>query len=386
MSQISGTLQFCSICLARFSNISDPLISENDRVSYTVEKLKDNPSQVSLIPSPQDSCYLCNGIFLKMDKIYAALHEELNDVEYSTFLLGARTSPEQDQIEKTVSECLGYKVEPLSKEFKREFGKYLEKRDGKTVSFDEPDLLVLFDLRYFSFDLQIRPVFVYGTYTKIKRGIPQTRWIHRKDVDDSVETQIGDCLNSITMGSECHLHGAGREDVDVLMLGNGREFIIESEKPRKRKFDLKELEKCVNEVSDSIRIGNLRTSNRKEVVSLKDSTFDKTYRATISSALPFNGKKLENAVLYLSGKDIYQRTPLRVTGSRSDLVRTRRIVSLKLDSVAGSVASITVRAQAGTYIKEMIHGDEGRTKPSLAEIYGEDIGVKELDVIWIHRE
>lgn len=385
MYQPSTNLKLCSRCFARFSGITDPSISLEERSRVTFENLMDRSGPISVDSVHSSSCSLCGGILDDLDRLYAALEPDLNRFEFQSFLLGARTTPEQDAIENDLGVILEVKVDKLSKEFKREFGKYLEKKTGKNVSFDDPDVIILFEFQHLSFKLQIKPIFVYGTYRKIARGIPQTRWIHRKDLDDSIETQIGECLTPLTGGLEFHLHGAGREDVDVLMLGNGREFIIESEKPRRRSFELKNLENCVNESSPTVRIENLRFASRKDVIKLKDTTYDKTYRATIISTSPIIRERLENAVLNLSGKDIYQRTPLRVTGSRSDLVRTRRIVSLKLDSVSGNEANITIRAQAGTYIKEMIHGDRGRTNPSLAELYGEEVQVKELDVIWIHR-
>ncbi|EQD50119.1 pseudouridylate synthase, partial [mine drainage metagenome] len=80
-----------------------------------------------------------------------------------------------------------------------------------------------------------------------------------------------------------------------------------------------------------------------------------------------------------------QRTPLRVTESRSDAIRERRILDAKLLSVDGSIATVEITAEAGTYIKELVNGDLGRTKGSLTEIYGKSLKVIELDVVKIHR-
>jgi tRNA pseudouridine synthase 10 len=40
-------------------------------------------------------------------------------------------------------------------------------------------------------------------------------------------------------------------------------------------------------------------------------------------------------------------------------------------------------ADAGTYIKELMHGDQGRTEPNVAGIVGVPCQVLELDVIRI---
>ena len=44
-----------------------------------------------------------------------------------------------------------------------------------------------------------------------------------------------------------------------------------------------------------------------------------------------------------------------------------------------------IKTEAGTYIKELISGDNGRTKPSFAEILENPCICKELDVIAIHE-
>lgn len=48
-------------------------------------------------------------------------------------------------------------------------------------------------------------------------------------------------------------------------------------------------------------------------------------------------------------------------------------------------ATIQICAEAGTYIKELVNGDCGRTNPSLTSLYGEKLRVKSLDVIYINR-
>ncbi|MHB8561718.1 MAG: tRNA pseudouridine(54/55) synthase Pus10, partial [Thermoplasmataceae archaeon] len=85
------------------------------------------------------------------------------------------------------------------------------------------------------------------------------------------------------------------------------------------------------------------------------------------------------------GKVIYQRTPLRVSGSRSDLVRKRTVLDMILDTCNESSGELEVTAESGTYIKELINGDNGRTVPSLSSVYGSDLRVIELDVVRINR-
>lgn len=42
---------------------------------------------------------------------------------------------------------------------------------------------------------------------------------------------------------------------------------------------------------------------------------------------------------------------------------------------------IDIQTQAGTYVKELVHGEFGRTVPSLASIIGQKIDILALDVM-----
>jgi tRNA pseudouridine synthase 10 len=45
-----------------------------------------------------------------------------------------------------------------------------------------------------------------------------------------------------------------------------------------------------------------------------------------------------------------------------------------------------VTGEAGLYIKELISGDSGRTKPSLSEILGKSACVSSLDVVQVEMK
>lgn len=44
------------------------------------------------------------------------------------------------------------------------------------------------------------------------------------------------------------------------------------------------------------------------------------------------------------------------------------------------VIVLDIATQAGTYVKELIHGDFGRTSPSISSIIGQEIDIIALDV------
>ena len=74
------------------------------------------------------------------------------------------------------------------------------------------------------------------------------------------------------------------------MLGNGREFVIESVDPKKRKIDLDSLQSTINNSSDSISVSDLRFVDKKDVIRIKSSAYNKSYRAKIISPEPIDSE------------------------------------------------------------------------------------------------
>jgi len=68
---------------------------------------------------------------------------------------------------------------------------------------------------------------------------------------------------------------------------------------------------------------------------------------------------------------------------RADLTRIRRVHSVSFESCENSSLVLDIWAQAGTYIKEFIHGDNGRTTPSVSSILNCDCKCAQLDVMGV---
>ncbi|CAK9294087.1 unnamed protein product [Gordionus sp. m RMFG-2023] len=81
---------------------------------------------------------------------------------------------------------------------------------------------------------------------------------------------------------------------------------------------------------------------------------------------------------------VYQKTPLRVLHRRSLLNRPKSLYQLDAQFIHPQYFILDLICQAGFYVKEFIHGDFGRTKPSLTSIFGQQIHILELDVTQIH--
>ncbi|MFW5928171.1 MAG: tRNA pseudouridine(54/55) synthase Pus10, partial [Thermoplasmatota archaeon] len=347
------------------------------------------------IPEEPEVCSVCGNIFDELDKFSDIIIEELDDIEFNTFLIGSRNDPEIYEKEEQLWTELNLTTgESIKHELNREIGKLVLKKTGKDVDLEKPDVKAIIDTRFDTVEVEIAPLFIYGRYKKLSRKIPQTEWICKKcrgkgcehcDFEGkmyptSVEEIIGEELKEMIFGEDFTLHGMGREDIDAMMLGSGRPFVIEISNPLERDVDLEELKSRVNE-SDKVKIDNLRITDRDRVVDIKQGQIDKTYRVKVTFEEPIKRAKLKKVVEELRGAKISQRTPSRVSHRRADKVRKRIVKDIELETVDGDTASIKLKCEAGTYVKEFIHGDEGRTEPSLSTELGLDCVVEELDVI-----
>lgn len=342
-------------------------------------------------------CWLCNGITAETEiKNFASLVvKALSSYEYDTFLIGCKIDEEMERKEEliTTKHC-----EPLKREINREVGKHVLQHTGKKPEFIHPDIVAVVDTMYNTISLEISPIFLYGRYTKLVRGIPQTKWFCRKCrgngcdycnhtgkmYEESIEELVA-CRPLEIFQAKCEsFHGAGREDIDVLMLGDGRPFVLEIIEPKKRHLDLENVLREINEhARDKVLVSNLRYTIRDEVQRLKSAQYTKTYRIKIT----FDEKgKINEAVSALSDTIVKQRTPTRVAHRRADKIRCRKILEIKIEELQLHHATLLVKTESGTYIKELVTGDCGKTVPSLSELAGVAYDVDALDVIEVGDE
>ncbi|KXJ72497.1 hypothetical protein RP20_CCG017875 [Aedes albopictus] len=235
-------------------------------------------------------------------------------------------------------------------------------------------------------------VFLAGRYNKISRELSQTPWVieGKRKMENSVQEimtavvapYFGVPADSLIFSS------SGREDVDVRCLGEGRPFVLEipgSFKDFLEESAAEDMEKAVDK-SEQVSVKDLQLVDREELTHIKHGEENKRkfYRALCVLDCPVTLEVLKS----LNIADpfvIEQWTPLRVLHRRPLLPRPRTIHSVKAFACRNNERAIVVDVvtQAGTYIKELVHGDFGRTKPSLRSIIGQPIDIHALDVMAI---
>lgn len=346
-----------------------------------------------------EACKICKGITSRIELYSSLASEKLQAWEYRTFLIGTKVEPEVMAAEEEVWRAAQRTGEPIKKELNREIGKAVSLKTGREPDFTEPDITVIVDTRYDFARAEVHSLYLYGRYRKLVRGIPQTRWLctrcegrgceyceeEGKMYPESVEELIGKQFLDASGAKDFRLHGMGREDIDARMLGNGRPFILELLTPKKRKLDLAEMERRVNSNADGkVEIQALSFAHCADVERIKSSRFDKSYRVEVACDGGIEG--IDDAVKALTGAELKQRTPTRVSHRRADLIRERRVVDARVLDIGEGKAFIMFRVNAGTYVKELVTGDGGRTVPSLAALLGRRCDVVALDVTEIHDD
>ena len=346
-------------------------------------------------------CGLCLGNLPRVEQWAERALAELEGIEFKKFVVGSHLPDFLKKQEGELQERYGLEqAGTLKHDLNREVGKRLEaalqaRGIEAEVDLRRPEVAVLLDLVWDRVELEITPLFIYGRYRKLVRGIPQTHWPCRrpgphcrkgKIYPESVEELISPPLLEAARGSSSAFHGAGREDIDALMLGRGRPFVVEIRGPRVRGLDLQALEEEINRsVVGKVEVQGLKFTERERVERLKAARAEKLYRAKVEFARPLSAARLKRALEGLVGP-IAQRTPQRVAHRRADRVRTRQVHKIEGELLSEREALIEVRCAGGLYVKELISGDGGRTEPSLAGLLEVPAKVRELDVLEVFAD
>lgn len=353
--------------------------------------------------SGEGLCPLCGGLMGRLEDLVNLVAKSAEGVEFSTFQIGTRVAEDLKEREEALWRKYSLEApEPIGREINREVGRMFSEITGKEFSRERPEVVFILDVELFGVERVISPLFIKGRYRKLERGIPQTRWPHRecggrgcekcnytgKQYPTSVEEIIGEVMKEASQATNYKLHGMGREDVDALMLGRGRPFVMELSSPLRRNLDLRALEKEINRRAEGVvEVEELQYACREDVRRFKEVRGHKTYRVRIRSlGGELDEEKLKKVLSLLPSSPIRQRTPERVRYRRADRVRVRRVYKAALEELEGSEATITFVAEGGLYIKELVHGDGGGTTPSLSSELGVPLEVLQLDVLDVAEE
>ncbi len=391
VKQVMNHQPLCDYCLGRY-------VRKKGSAQDTAETGERIRKQLGICKKvPPSECWLCEGLLDEIPHFASLLIDELSSYEFDSFLLGAKI--EEGILEKEqrlISQLKVSAEDQLKLELNRRIGTLVENSLKKEVCFNAPEIMAILDTQFDVITLQIKSLYLYGRYKKLQRGIPQTKWYcpicrgHgcRKCsytgtlYDTSVEELVSYHALQVTNGTDAVFHGSGREDIDARMLGTGRPFILEIKNPQIRTFSVKDYERNTNSYAKGrVEIHKVKFTKKSDISRLKSLDAKKQYQITISGEHTFDGEKLKEQALLLQGSTIQQYTPTRVAHRRADKLRKRKIYHCQVTTVKGTQATLILETESGTYIKELISGDNGRTTPNLSDLIGFPCKVETLDVL-----
>jgi tRNA pseudouridine synthase 10 len=388
--------KICKHCLGRKLSKTIEGTNNIERADKVCEELDINLDDVD--------CVICDNLFDKLDEdLYKKIDDKINQlgIEFETFLVGSQIDKDIQKRDEEFSEKFDLTVETIKKEVNRLIGLGIWERYDKEAEFERQDIVFNIDLtKKPKVRIQINPLYIEGRYNKYKRGIPQTKWpctkckgrgceecnFTGKQYPESVEELISEHFLKLTKGREAKFHGAGREDIDVLMLGSGRPFVLEIKEPKIRNLDLAKLEQEINEINEGkTAYHDLKLCERPRKAEIKQSSPDtyKVYSAIVKCDEAFDENKLEELTKL---NEINQQTPLRVLRRRTDMVRVKHVLGLSYEVIDDRTFSMKIKTEGGLYIKELISGDEGRSNPNVSEILGVNAICEQLDVIEVSEK
>ena len=345
--------------------------------------------------SDERSCFICQGLSRLLPSLVKSAVQQSSSFEWGTFSVS--TSFPRSVLargEKVADSFAPGEFSALKNSTNAAAIAAISSETGKKNSQRFADAIFSLDFISKTSKALPTPVYIFGHYQKLSRKHCQSRW-HCSECGGkgcpscggsgqnypSVEEEIGRVLQPLFGASAATLHASGREDVDVRMLGNGRPFVMELKNPKKREADLKAAE-ALFASNPSVRALGLRTALPTFIDAVCNSHFEKEYSALVSADRPLTKQDAAKAES-MSGTMLFQETPNRVLGRRADLERRRKVLRVSATAEKGGKLRLHIRAEAGTYIKELIHGDGGRTKPSLSSLLGCRTACEELDVVRI---
>ncbi len=393
LKSLLATYKLCNRCLGRQfyyaclwipTEIKGKIVKEIADFT-TVEEEKD--------------CYICGGLIYQLESIGERILDKLGEYEFESFKIGtifpADVLEREDEIRSLI-----YPIDAAS--IKVEFNQYLDSfvhsKTKAVINNRDPDVKITVNIPYDAIYVEVKPIVIAGRYLKYERNIPQTSWACRhckgigceacnwtgKEYGTSIEDLLINIILPYFEGERAILHAGGREDVDVRVLGSGRPFALEIITPKKRNVDLEKVEKDLNEKYEGvIEVKGLRYVDKSYIGKVKSEMEKavKTYLALVKSDDPIDDVAIGKVVKRLKGALIHQRTPRRVAHRRVDRVRLKRIYDISIQRVSENMFKMTVKCEGGTYVKELITGDDGRTKPSVSGILGLKVECIQLDVI-----
>jgi len=197
----------------------------------------------------QGECFICGGFFERIDDVAKSVAEALSVYEFESFSIGLSAPSEWVEREDLIrSEFKLQGRRNVKSDASHKLVSKLAKLLKKPINRLKPDVVAVLDVASGAVKVDARSIFLFGRYTKSRRGLPQKqprceicrgRGCPECDYTGkikglSVEHLINQYLLKILQGAKTTFRWFGGEDERSLVLGAGRPFYVEVHNPKKR--------------------------------------------------------------------------------------------------------------------------------------------------------
>ena len=346
-------------------------------------------------------CHLCKGKLEEIEPLTEEIIHELAKFRFKTFLVGIKIPStilnEEDEIRSKLGIIWG---EEIRNEFSREIGKTISRKSEKVVDHRNPEVSIFVDPFKNRFQVRVNPVYLIGRYVKLEKGIRQL--IRRcktcngigcpdcngkgKTSDNSIEEMLSEPVQYMMSCNEIIFRPVGREDIDTIVLGGGRPFIMEVRGAKEIPSDLDFLRQLINRLgSGKIEVTELTRTTREKAQKL--TTRNQTtvsYRVTAKLKNEITTENLERLEREFSKVLISQY----VHGERSRRRRRRQkyIYETSTRRLAPDQIELIIKCQGGIRIRDLISGVEFKTEPAMANILDTDASEIQIEVLDVRLE
>lgn len=363
---ISTDYRLCDVCLGRLY-AKKMAVSSNDRLGKKLQ---------TLLKTKATKCYICKNLLENLQYPLKAIIEATSDMQFSTFVIGATIKPsliDRDDFIKSKFKLRG--IDGIKTSITKELSKKFSKKTRSKIDFNSPDVTITFNFKDNTCDVKSKPVFVFGKYTKEKRGLEQKQKscsncrgkgcvvceFHGIGNFESVEGSIAKILYQKFSSPKVKISWIGGEDKDSLVLGRGRPFFAKILNPKKRKLKFPSKIKV-----KEITIHNLRIIDKVPSGPLQ---FISKIEITVLTKKPIDTKLLKSLKkITKSPVVIYEKF-----GRRNE----KFIHNLKYKKTSQNSFSLTIKTDGGLPVKHFVNGQN--VFPNLSDLLDNQCTCKKFD-------
>jgi tRNA pseudouridine synthase 10 len=337
-------------------------------------------SQIGISISTQESvteCYICRGLWNKMDSIASEVHFSSRMHDFRSFLIGLvlpwQICENEDQIRAS---CKIRGRESIKTALTRVIRQRFAKLSGKRLETNNPDVVIIItvqDKNYVDLGITVRSrsLTLGGVYVKKSRDVPlyESRLsIYPKKKVSSFEEVLRRELIYATDAESVSFSWMGKEDRDSLVLGGGRPFFATLKNPKRRylKHHLR------------FQIGKTSVTVNKHPTNIPRQlpTFINKIRAVVASE--YNEQFSSSDMRVLNNKGI-----LCVAFANKKSLAIKLIYSMRARVVNVRKFVLTIVCDGGLPIKRFVDG-YGRTSPNVTDLLKKKCKCHIFDVMDLH--